>query len=78
MRTAVEKGGWINIVTHVNSWTSADYEMMKNKMREIIAYAKEIGLEIGTFGKCYNEWKSVLYENEARYISSCANVILEN
>ena len=64
MRTAVEKGGWINIVTHVNSWTSADYEMMKNKMREIIAYAKEIGLEIGTFGKCYNEWKSVLYENE--------------
>lgn len=68
MRTAVEKGGWINIVTHVNSWTSADYEMMKNKMREIIAYAKEIGLEIGTFGKCYNEWKSVLYENEARYI----------
>lgn len=78
MRTAVEKGGWINIVTHVNSWISADYEMMKNKMREIIAYAKEIGLEIGTFGKCYNEWKSVLYENEARYISSCANMILEN
>lgn len=78
MRTAVEKGGWINIVTHVNSWKSADYEMMKNKVREIIAYAKEIGLEIGTFGKCYNEWKSVLYENEARYISSCANVILEN
>lgn len=78
MRTAVEKGGWINIVTHANSWKSADYEMMKNKVREIIAYAKEIGLEIGTFGKCYNEWKSVLYENEARYISSCANVILEN
>lgn len=68
MRTAVEKGGWINIVTHVNSWTSADYEMMKNKVRKIIAYAKEIGLEIGTFGKCYNEWKSVLYENEERYI----------
>lgn len=65
MRTAVEKGGWINIVTHVNSWTSADYEMMKNKVREIIAYAKEIGLEIGTFGQCYNEWKSALYEKEA-------------
>lgn len=65
MRTAVEKGGWINIVTHVNSWTSGDYEMMKNKVREIIAYAKEIGLEIGTFGKCYNEWKSALYEKEA-------------
>ena len=65
MRTAVEKGGWINIVTHVNSWKSADYEMMKNKVREIIAYAKEIGLEIGTFGKCYNEWKSALYEKEA-------------
>ena len=65
MRTAVEKGGWINIVTHANSWKSADYEMMKNKVREIIAYAKEIGLEIGTFGKCYNEWKSALYEKEA-------------
>lgn len=65
MRTAVEKGGWINIVTYVNSWTSGDYEMMKNKVREIIAYAKEIGLEIGTFGKCYNEWKSALYEKEA-------------
>ena len=65
MRTAVEKGGWINIVTHVNSWTSGDYEMMKNKVREIIAYAKKIGLEIGTFGKCYNEWKSALYEKEA-------------
>ena len=50
----------------------------KEDYEEIIAYAKEIGLEIGTFGKCYNEWKSVLYENEARYISSCANVILEN
>ena len=65
MRTAVEKGGWINIVTHANSWKSADYEMMKNKVREIIAYAKEIGLEIGTFGKCYNEWKSALCEKEA-------------
>ena len=65
MRTAVEKGGWINIVTHVNSWKSADYEMMKNKVREIIAYAKEIGLEIGTFGKCYNEWKPALCEKEA-------------
>lgn len=66
MRTAVEKGGWINIVTHVNSWTSADYEMMKNKVREIIAYAKEIGLEIGTFGKCYNEWKETLYAVEKK------------
>lgn len=66
MRTAVEKGGWINIVTHVNSWTSADYEMMKNKMREIIAYAKEIGLEIGTFGQCYNEWKETLYAVEKK------------
>lgn len=65
MRTAVEKGGWINIVTHANSWKSADYEMMKNKVREIIAYAKEIGLEIGNFGKCYNEWKSALCEKEA-------------
>ena len=66
MRTAVEKGGWINIVTHVNSCTSADYEMMKNKMREIIAYAKEIGLEIGTFGQCYNEWKETLYAVEKK------------
>lgn len=64
MRTAVEKGGWINIVTHANSWKSADYEMMKNKVREIIAYAKEIGLEIGTFGQCYNEWKETLYAVE--------------
>lgn len=64
MRTAVKKGGWINIVIHANSWTSADYEMMKNKVREIISYAKEIGLEIGTFGQCYNEWKAVLYEDE--------------
>lgn len=64
MRTAVKKGGWINIVTHANSWASVDYEMMKNKVREIISYAKEIGLEIGTFGQCYNEWKAVLYEDE--------------
>lgn len=81
MRTAVEKGGWINIVTHANSWKSADYEMMKNKVREIIAYAKEIGLEIGTFGQCYNEWKETLYaveKNEELQIQKNINVSESN
>lgn len=65
MRTAVVKGGWINVVTHVNSWTSANKAQMIEKVRDIIDYAKEIGLKIGTFGECYSEWKSALYSAEA-------------
>ena len=69
MRTAVVKGGWINVVTHVNSWTSANKAQMIEKVRDIIDYAKEIGLKIGTFGECYSEWKSALYDAETYEIN---------
>ena len=60
---------------------SADYEMMKNKVREIIAYAKEIGLEIGTLVSVIMNGKKLYMQvekNEELQIQKNINVSESN
>ena len=67
MRLTVAMNGWINFVTHVNSWNTSDVTTMTTKVRDIISYAQTLGIEIGTFAQCYEAWKPILYDYEVKH-----------
>lgn len=66
IRLASVMNGWINLVTHVNSWKENDVGTMTTKVRDVISYAKDWGVEIGTFAQCYNAWKPIMYDYEVK------------
>lgn len=63
MDACAAENGWINIVTHVNSWGDTDVDV-EAKLRDIIEYALSSGYEIVAFPQAFERWRSVFLLHE--------------
>lgn len=60
--SCVADNGWIIFVTHANEW--GDGVEVENKIKDIIDYAIDLGMEVKSFPEAYETYKSSFYFNE--------------